>query len=148
MRNWVTNNKLVTVRQLVCLDPEEVIRERNLGVGALRRTSDLFESGTGMSWFKLYEHINGPKALPTPTRWNELAEWLPDDIANTPVSWIEFGTRFRNYVQSSKLETLGAVARLRSRDLAKARNLGRKSIGDALRAIVAFAKQVAEVDVF
>lgn len=130
MRNWLENNGIETVGQLIALDPSLLLAQRNLGRKSIADTEDLIRFKLGESWAALREQL-GAESGPEPSGEDivspaELDEVLEESLANWPLP-----TRLQNWAERAGVSKVRDLVLRSPIDLVAEPNVGRASVASA-----------------
>lgn len=143
MINFAREKQLETVLDLVQWSQPALMAQRNLGRKTVRKTREAIEDLTGRTWESLTAlDQQTVRALgtgePTPLEathdplssdeWERFRGTLTASDRALSLDKLPLPTRARTFAASQRLMTLGDLATLSVRELARADNLGRKTI--------------------
>lgn len=161
--NWAARKGIVTVGELVAIDPELFAQERNVGRLTVRQTRAALEEALGRTWEQARSSSRGgsipaddgseddaPASLDEDAitsggavGWSACAATLGERLRDVPIGDIELPTRMRTFVAEQGIATVGELLSHGYEDLRSRPNLGRKSLNDSLDAIQDYIEQQA-----
>lgn len=143
--NLVARRQLVTLRDVVILAPSELLAEKNFGRTSIAELRSIIESVAGESWEEARAATLGRPPTtgltpgPTDPTWSRLRARLDDGQRALLLGGVGgLPTRMKGFAAAQGIATLGALLDVPIEELREAPNLGRKSIGDTIEALVAF----------
>lgn len=140
MANWAARNDVETFGDLVAHSPLALLEERNLGGTSIRKTRQVIEGSTGLTWEALRARLGHEEApVETPVddaSWDALRRQLPEARGATPLEQIPLPKRMLTFVVEPRgLETLGQLVLCEEAELRAVPKLGRRTVTEAAAAI-------------
>lgn len=150
IQHWCHAQGIEYLGELIQWTEPELLRERNLGRKTIQQYVNAVRVFTQHTPAELRQLIRaavvgsgqGDGAAPRlPTNWGELDEVLSESVRSVPIKYLDLPTRMLNYCEREGIATVGDLI-LRSYDvLINTKNLGRKTIRDSFRIIVAYHRE-------
>ena len=128
MANWLRQNGVHAVGELIALDPVALAEAKNLGRKSIADTKALIVARLGAEWVALRTGAAEASVEPEPP------QSVPEDLANIlerPLDSFTLPVRFFTWANQVGLVTLGDLARWRPLDVMQAENMGRTTVGAA-----------------
>lgn len=132
--NWAARRGIETLGDLLRWHPRELRLEKNLGRTSIAQLRAIIRAECGAEWEELWRATRStmdrrePEAELADIEWDALGDELPAWLLDMPVAELGLPKRMLGYSRRQGIASVRELVRVTRVELARANNLGRKSI--------------------